>query len=267
MYTGIYIDSNIILMSTKIQKLFINWPQGLVRTVSGLKKEGFSQSLINHYRLSGWFESIGDGALIKAGDTPSVFGAVYALQQDLNLNVHIGSISAIELMGYNHNVPLAKKTHLYLFGEQKRLPKWFASYDWNANIYYSSTKFFKNPTNVGLIKHEGEIMPLVISDRTRSMIEFLDKVGRGFSVEHAKNLMDSLGDLIPGRVNTLLQECKSIKIKRLFLLLAEYHHHTWVKKIDYDKIDLGVGPRNLTPNGKFHKKYKITLPKTVLMEF
>lgn len=255
-------------MSTKIQKLFINWPQGLVRTVSGLKKSGFSYSLISHYRKSGWFESIGDGALIKAGDTPSVFGAVHALQKDSNLNVHIGSISAIELMGYNHNVPLAERSHLYLFGEQKRLPKWFTSYDWKANIYYSSAKLFKNPTSAGFLKYEREIMPIRISGQTRSMIEFLNNVGsNGFSVEHAKNLMSSLRSLPSATVNTLLQECKSFKIKRLFLLLAEYHHHSWVKKIEYDKIELGVGPRNLTPKGKFHQKYKITLPKTVLIEF
>jgi hypothetical protein len=53
-------------------------------------------------------------------------------------------------------------------------------------------------------------------------------------------------------------------VKRLFLLLAEECRHAWVRRVAIDSIDLGVGPRNLTPGGKLHKKYRITVPTSIL---
>lgn len=255
-------------MSTKIQKLITNWPNGLVKTIYGLKKLGFSQDLLTHYRKSGWLESIGEGAVIKAGDTPTIYGAVWALQNDLKLNVHIGSLSSFELLGKNYHVPFGEQ-RVYLFGKKKRLPKWFTTYDFKTKIFYSSAKLFSNQNDLDLREYDFGTFKLKISGEVRAMMEFLHTIGRkrSFELDHAKHLMSAISTVRPVIVNNLLQECISVKIKRLFLLLAENYEHSWVKRIEYDKIDLGKGVRTLTKNGKLHKKYQITLPPTLLIDF
>lgn len=59
---------------------------------------------------------------------------------------------------------------------------------------------------------------------------------------------------------TLLQACRSVKDKRLFLVLAERHQRAWLSRLDMAKVDLGTGKRMLVPGGKLHPKYRITLP-------
>jgi hypothetical protein len=51
-----------------------------------------------------------------------------------------------------------------------------------------------------------------------------------------------------------------VKVKRLFLYMAERHEHTWLSKLDISKVDLGKGKRMIVPNGRFNAKYQITVP-------
>ena len=50
---------------------------------------------------------------------------------------------------------------------------------------------------------------------------------------------EGLRTLSPHRVQTLLEDCRNIKVKRLFFWFAERHEPAWLKKIDRDRIDLG----------------------------
>ncbi len=61
-------------------------------------------------------------------------------------------------------------------------------------------------------------------------------------------------------MSTLLQRCASIKAKRLFLALADRHHHAWLSHVSLQNVDLGHGKRVLVPGGKLNAKYQITLP-------
>ena len=40
-----------------------------------------------------------------------------------------------------------------------------------------------------------------------------------------------------------LEECRSVKVKRLFLFMAEKARHAWFEALDLDRIDLGSGKR------------------------
>jgi hypothetical protein len=67
--------------------------------------------------------------------------------------------------------------------------------------------------------------------------------------------------LSPKKLNNLLSQCKNIKVKRLFLWLAENHNYAWFKKLEVEKLDLGSGKRVIAEDGKLDKKYLITVPK------
>ena len=80
-------------------------------------------------------------------------------------------------------------------------------------------------------------------------------------VDHVLLLMDGLSTLRPSLVQDLLNNCTSIKAKRLFLWSAERAQHTWLERVDLGKVKLGSGKRQLYRGGHLHPKYLITVPQ------
>jgi hypothetical protein len=67
--------------------------------------------------------------------------------------------------------------------------------------------------------------------------------------------------LRPDKVQLLLELCSSVKVKRLFLYMAEKQNHFWFNDLDLDKINLGAGKRMIVKNGVLDAKYQITVLK------
>ena len=74
-------------------------------------------------------------------------------------------------------------------------------------------------------------------------------------------LMEGLNNLRPVSVQKLLEGCTSVKVKRLFLYLADKACHEWLSYIDLDKVALGSGKRAIVNDGVYVSKYQITVPK------
>ena len=72
--------------------------------------------------------------------------------------------------------------------------------------------------------------------------------------------MQAAATLSPRKVQAILEACRSIKVRRLFLWLAERHGHAWLKRLDLSAIDLGRGKRQLVRDGRLDPKYLITVP-------
>ena len=107
-----------------IKRLLLNWPDGLVYTQRYLTKLGYYHDLVSRYKKSQWIESVGPGAYKKYGDTVNWQAAVSAIQTQLNLPIHPGGRTALELLGYAHYIRF--KDRVFLFGKTgKTLPKWF----------------------------------------------------------------------------------------------------------------------------------------------
>ena len=73
--------------------------------------------------------------------------------------------------------------------------------------------------------------------------------------------MEGLNNLRPALVQSLLEACQSVKVKRLFLYLAEKSNHDWFTYLDLSKIDLGSGKRSIVKDGVYISRYQITVPK------
>ena len=65
-------------------------------------------------------------------------------------------------------------------------------------------------------------------------------------------------------IQTLLEHCRQIKVKRLFLYLADKLHLPWFEGLDLGRIDTGKGKRVIEANGILDKKYLITVPRESL---
>jgi len=78
-------------------------------------------------------------------------------------------------------------------------------------------------------------------------------------------LMEGLNNLRPAAVQELLERCSSVKVKRLFLYMADKAGHEWLSHIKLSKIDLGSGKRAIVKGGVYISKYEITVPKELAM--
>lgn len=248
---------------TKISKLMQNSPKGLVLLSSWLVSKGYSYELQQRYRKGGWLKSIGKGAMLKSGDPFMLSGALATLQSQGNANIHIGGRSALELQGNSHYLQLSSPEATLFVPGRTELPVWFINNKWDLDY-----KIFKistlNKDMLGLTAYcDGEI-EMNISNPVRAMLECLTLAPTEFSLDEAFKLMEGLTTLRPKQVQELLENCKSIKVKRLFLYFAERAGHSWFKYIDQTKIDLGSGNRSITPNGVLVPRYNLVLPKDLV---
>jgi hypothetical protein len=246
---------------SKINRLLRIWPHGTVAVLRWLEKQGIYQQLVHEYGKSAWIKRIGQGAYIRMGDTIQWTGGLYAVQTQMELPIHVGGKTALQMQGYAHYLPLGKGTVVSLFGPPGiRLPAWFQHYDWDVKFRYTTTKLFSEAGNAGLTQNDMGAYSLTVSTPERAIMEVLYGVPGHESFEEARLLMESLTTLRPKMVQMLLEHCRSVKVKRLFMVLSEDCNHTWVQNLDLSQVDFGKGKRMMVKGGRFDSKYNITVP-------
>lgn len=244
---------------SKINLLLQSQPPGVVLLSAWLAEQGYSLDLQKRYRKSKWLESIGSGAMVRFGDKIDFTGALYALQFQKGLSIHVGAKSALAYLGKAQYLELQTKS-VQLFGAKGEiLPTWFNEYPWGVEVSYFTSAFL--PPHLGLTKIDQPTFQINISNAARAMLECLYLVPDEQSLIECYELMESLNNLRPKLVQELLEQCTSVKVKRLFLYLAEKARHSWVDYLNIGQIELGSGKRSLTKNGTYIPKYKITVPK------
>lgn len=249
-------------MDSKLNNLLKQWPKGTVATGRWLRELGVSRQLARRYATSGWVQCVGGGAFLRTGDVADWFGGVYALQAQLGLSVYAGGSTALSLQGLGHYLPLGEEAVVYLFSDRReRLPAWFKQRAWGVRFQYHSPKLFESADPVGFseVKH-GEF-PLRISAPERAILEVLHLATTNDAITHAVELMSGLSTLRPPVLQALLEGCRSVKVKRLFLWAAESAGHDWFSRLTQQRVDLGKGKRSLYRGGRYDPKYRITVPK------
>jgi len=246
---------------SKINRLINQWPRGTLATASYLNTVGFSHDLLTKYKKSGWVQSFGRGAYTLYGDKVEWPGALYALQTQLGLNVHPGGKTALEIKGYAHYLPTGKRK-IFLYGKQGQfLPNWFKGERLNVDIVITRTNLFPEKSQEGLSEFKERDFSIRISSPERSAMEMLHLVPGKVGFDEASLIMGNLATLRSEIVQRLLVMCRSIKVKRLFMFMAEKHGHPWVSDLDVSRLDLGKGKRMIVPNGRLDRKYRITVPR------
>lgn len=245
--------------SKKINYSIQQWPKGTIAQTFWLRERGYSNQLLNRYKKSGWIESFGTGAYQRSGETVGFEGAVYALQKQLNYTIHPGGPTALSLQGKAHYLELSQVKAL-LFGiSTEKLPLWFTRHDWNVKVEYFSSSFL--PGTLGLVPYNFSNFDILISGSARAMMECLYLAPKQMNLLTCYELMEGLSNLRPNVVQELLEQCASVKVKRLFLYMAEKAGHTWFNFLKLDEIDLGKGKRSIVPDGVYNEVYQITVPK------
>lgn len=248
------------LKHNKLNSLLTQWPAEGVITTPWLKENGYYKQLVKTYSDHNWIRSLGKGAYVRLNDALHWSGAVKALQSQLNYPIHIGGLTALQLAGVFQYVSLQKSNpifYLYSSGQARVvLPVWFNKNFPNAQLLQQ--KIFDQP--LGLITREINDITLTTSATERAILEVLALVPDKITFTHVNELMETLDRLRPSFMQELLEHCLSIKVKRLFLYLAEKNHLSCFKELDLTKIDLGRGKRVIGEGGSYHPKWLLSTP-------
>lgn len=270
---------------SKLKWLEREVPEGLIVTAAWLQKNGYSSSLRSQYVEAGWLDQPARSVFRRQRGELRWEQVVISLQTLLEFPVVVGGRTALDLHGYAHFLSQElREVHLY---GRRRLPGWMNKLPLKQKfIFHNSERLFRNdPIARGLTSlswnvktnesqsadplHGGfNVMPwgqwdwpLTLSTPERAFFELLDELPNRESFQMADRLMEGLASLSPRRLNKLLADCHSIKVKRLFFFFADRHQHTWLKRIDRQNVDLGTGDRMLVRGGRFDPVYRITVPE------
>jgi hypothetical protein len=249
-------------MASKINQILTEWVTGDVHSLKWFNERGVPQNIAYGYYKSGSLEKIGPGIYPRKNEKLKWFGGVRLLQDELEKKIYVAGRSALELHGHSHYVPVGEKRIVFLTSYKKeKMPNWFSKIDFSCEFYFKNSVLFTQ--DVELAKYEFEKgLSVLISSRELAILEFINDLDLRYSFETAENYMNGLFGLRADVLQNLLENCSSVKVKRVFLFLAEKLNYDYFKKLDVSKIDLGKGKRQvILENGQFNQKYQITVPK------
>ena len=248
--------------ASKLNRLASAAPAGAVLLAAHLERLGFSRDLQTHYVRAGWLRRVGRGAFVRPHEPPTWQGAVYALQAQAGLPLHVGGPAALSLLGRAHYLGLGEGGGggpLDLFTPSRvSLPAWFTGGRWSLDPRHTRTDVL--PPGVGVEEREVAGLPLRLASAERAMLEFLYLMPAAVEPSAAREMMEGLVDLRPGVVTMLLQACRSVRVKRLFLMLADRAGHGWLGRVDPAGVDLGRGKRSVAGGGVYLREHRLAVP-------
>jgi hypothetical protein len=269
-----------------LNQLASKLPEGLLVDAAWLKAQGYSMQLQHRYVKSGWLEQPTRSVFRRPRGALSWQQVVISLQTILNYSpLIVGGRSALELQGYAHYLPQSMAT-VHLYGP-KAPPGWLGKLPLPVKfVYHNDRRLFKNePVTKGVSSvkwnvDKGEALdvtgfrggditklpwgqwdwPLTLSTPERAIFELLDELPSHETFEQADALFGGLTNLRSDRLQKLLKDCASVKVKRLFFYFADRHKHPWLKRLKKEEVDFGTGKRMLAKGGVLDPTYQITVP-------
>ena len=253
--------------NSKLNQLERTLPEGLLVDAGWMEQHGYSTGLRSQYVSAGWLLQPVRGTYKRPLGELSWEKVVVSLQKLLGSDLAVGGRTAIDLQGFSHYLSASGPSTIHLYGTQPP-PGWLAKLPLKetfrfhrAQVLFKSLAHAPGLQNGTLQQLPGPSeWPLTVSTPERALLELLDELPRRESFHQVDMLVEGLRTLSPRRLQTLLADCKSIKVKRLFFWFAERHQPPWLKQIDRASIDLGTGKRMLVKGGKLDPKFLITVP-------
>lgn len=258
--------------------------EGLLATTGWLEAHGYSRPLLAKYVASGWLQSPARGLYRRPGPPLKWQNVLASLQLLQGSFFHVGGKTALVQQGFGHYVQMGGASVILLHGPGVLHSRINAlgvkeRFEGRTDAMFGALRVRRDEKGV-LRDFKGHAVDarrldemglrevrwgawdwkLVHSTEERAILELLQEVPARESVYEAHVLMQGLVNLRPQRLMALLKACTSVKVKRLFLALAERHAHAWYAHLQPEKLDLGSGKRMLEPGGRLHPKYLVTLP-------
>lgn len=258
-------------------------PAGFLADSRWLAEHGISRARVHDYIKNGWLERVGPRVYrrLEGRETSSELRweiVVLSAQANQCNPFHVGGPTALDLLGLSHFLDLGRKARIWLYDPASSAPSWLAKVPADVEFTINRRKLFGN-AQLGLEWRPLEITtgrvgpsidpPLPVefwqhvirlSGQERATIEMLDEVGKNVGFRSADKLFEGLANLRPALLAELLEQCTSVKAKRLFFFFSDRHSHAWARRLDPGRVDLGKGKRQIVKGGRLDPKYLITVP-------
>jgi hypothetical protein len=266
-----------------LNRLERDLPEGIVVDTAWLRKRGYSRQLLSYYVRTGWLDQPARGVYRRPRGSLTWQQLVISLQTYLDYPLAVGGRTALELRGYAHYLP-QKERAVDLYGS-KPPPGWLRKLQPDLQFaFHSDQRLFRKrlvaseikELVTGKAKSKGSFastlteLPvgqwdwtLVLSSPERALLELLDELPQRETFHQVDMLIQGLTNLSPRRLQELLADCKSVKVKRLFFFFADRHGHAWLRPLKNKKFDLGKGKRMLVKGGKLDQTHQITVPREI----
>ncbi len=197
-------------------------------TARWLTEHGVSAQLARHYVVNGWLEKLGHGFFMRKGDAP-------VLEKSLAVAMahgHVGGKTALAWAGFRHNLYIEDRTVLYSHGKVKVAP-WLVE---RFPLAARNRKLFGGG-DAPAVETNADGVP--VSEPERAVLEMLSDVPSHQGMEEAENLVEMLYGLRPDLMQSLLEDCTSVKTVRLFLMLARKAALPVLDELDLDRVHTG----------------------------
>jgi hypothetical protein len=252
-------------MTIKLSQAFKRWPHGTVASTRWFKNEGIRRDSLTFYKKSGWINSIGQGAYVRSDDEGLDWtGAIYSLQQQYEYDMHPGSRTTFELKGMSQYLRMGKNTVFLLTPDKQKnfLPSWLHSFEKNG-VRFKLTQiriFEKGFAELEDFQPSHSSFTIRISSLEQALLEMVSLINRQIDIDEAYKIFEMARTIDTAKMSALLHKCTSIKAKRLFMVMATRHQMPWLKEINLEGVDFGVGSRSIAAGGFFDRSYSIIVP-------
>ena len=262
----------------QLKPLLDTVPPGFMVDTPWLRGRGIDPKSIHGYVARGWLERVVRGVYRRPLPKGAESGAeepwvipLLSLQRLMKCPVHLGGESALDMFGHVHHLSLGGKPRVHFHGE---VPSWLKRLPIRTEIVTRRRTLFGDVT-LGIDDAHPRVeetrpmvdvwrWPIRTSTPERAILEALEELPRNTTFGNIDLVFEGLVSLRPGQLSELLKACRSVKVKRLFLVFADRHQHAWRKHLDTSGIDFGSGPRALVEGGRIHPTYRIYVPEALL---
>lgn len=233
----------------KLHYLERQLPEGLLVDAAWLRERGYSTSLRRQYVTAGWLEHPAREVYRRPRGDLRWEQVVISLQTLIGLPLVVGGRTGLELQGHVHYLTQGI-TEIHLYG-RKPPPNWLHLLPLDVAFrYHNDQRIFHRGTvpqglpNLNWRSTDSNDMasvlsrahltvlpwgqwdwPLTLSTPERAALELLDELPGRESFHQVDMLFGGLPNLSPRRLQSLLSDCRSVKVKRLFFFFADRHKH------------------------------------------
>lgn len=255
--------------SGKLNQLERKLPEGLLADAAWMERHGYSTSLRNQYVAAGWLVQPVRGTYKHPLGELDWQKTVVSLQKLMGRALAVGGRTALDLQGFSHYLSATGPSSIHLYGNEPP-PGWLAKLPLKETFRFHRSQVLFNALaaksetlQAGTLRElpGPSDWPLIASTPERALLEMLDGLPRHESFHQVDMMVEGLRTLSPRRLQALLTDCRSVKVKRLFFWFADRHQPAWLKQIDRTTISLGTGKRMLVKDGRLDSKYLITVPE------
>ena len=233
--------------------------EGLLVDRAWLQNHGFDRPAVDYYLRSGKLEAVAHGVYRKPGPALKWRNVVFSLTE-LGYRLHVGHLSALAFHGFQHYLELGNEVEVRLYSD-RRLPGWVHDVPTPSRF----VEMVRNPfvdfeLGVEDVPFGTWDWPIKYASPERAFLELTSTVSSTEEIRRAELMMEGAANLRPTLLHSLLQECRQVKAKRLFLWIAREQGHPWYRYIDQAQIDLGSGKRQIVKGGVMDDEFLITVP-------